>query len=699
MTYGSARVIRSTIALMVGLTFSFLLLTAQESKTQSTNLNTVPRVVNFSGKALDGQGKPVTGMPGITFAIYQDQSEGAPLWMETQNVIADAKGNYTVQLGASKSEGLPLDLFSSGQARWLGVRMNGGSEQPRVLLLSVPYALKAADAQTLGGLPPSAFLLAPVTSTNGGTTATEAATGAAPPTGTKPVTTAGGTAQALAKFDANADVANSQVFDNGKNVGIGNNAPQAKLDVKGAGIFHGALNLPAKATATAAAGRSSQPLNLATSVFDSGHNAAATETFGWQAEPVRSNTPEPSGRLSLLFGGGGSVPSDTGLSIADNGIISFVPGQSFPGTTNGTVTSVGLSAPNSDFTVGPPVTSSGTLNLQWLVPPTSSDVANAIVKRDASGGIDVSNLDVEGQLNGFNSIVGSTPNSGRGVAAVIGDNFSLGAVEGDGVVGDSQSSFGAGVFGTNLVSGLGVMGLATGNQGQGVWGESLGIQFGDNNFGPDGVDGISHSTVGSGVAAVNSAAGDALFAQSNGGFAGNFFGDVAVHGNLSKSGGSFKIDHPLDPANKYLSHSFVESPDMMNVYNGNVKLDANGEAVVQLAEWFETLNRDFRYQLTCLDGFAPIYIAARVKGNSFKIAGGKPGMEVSWQVTGIRQDAWANAHRIPVEEAKTDKERGLYLHPELFGAPAEKSIAAARHPGIAKMMKESKTRQTDPGKQ
>jgi hypothetical protein len=167
--------------------------------------------------------------------------------------------------------------------------------------------------------------------------------------------------------------------------------------------------------------------------------------------------------------------------------------------------------------------------------------------------------------------------------------------------------------------------------------------------------------------------------------AGYFQGDVNVTGNLSKGGGSFKIDHPLDPANKYLYHSFVESPDMMNIYNGNVVLDANGEAVVGLPDWFGALNRDFRYQLTCIGGFAPVYIAEEISNNQFKIAGGKSGMKVSWQVTGIRQDAWANAHRIPVEEEKSEREHGYYIHPELYGAPEEKSIAWARHPEMKRM--------------
>jgi hypothetical protein len=127
----------------------------------SPSSSAVPRLVNFSGKAADAQGKTITGIAGVTFAIYKDQSEGAALWLETQNVQADAKGNYTVQLGATKPDGLPLDLFSTGEARWLGVTINGGTEQPRVLLLSVPYALKALDADTLGGKPVSAFMIAP----------------------------------------------------------------------------------------------------------------------------------------------------------------------------------------------------------------------------------------------------------------------------------------------------------------------------------------------------------------------------------------------------------------------------------------------------------------------------------------------------------------------------------------------------------
>jgi hypothetical protein len=153
-------------------------------------------------------------------------------------------------------------------------------------------------------------------------------------------------------------------------------------------------------------------------------------------------------------------------------------------------------------------------------------------------------------------------------------------------------------------------------------------------------------------------------------YAGYFAGNVHVTGSLSKAAGSFKIDHPLDPANRYLYHSFVESPDMKNVYDGVAALDANGEAWVELPEWFESLNRDFRYQLTALDMAAPgLHVADRISGNRFWIAGGQPGIEVSWQVTGVRKDAFAEKHRIPVEEEKPPQESGKYLHPDAFGLP------------------------------
>ncbi len=145
-------------------------------------------------------------------------------------------------------------------------------------------------------------------------------------------------------------------------------------------------------------------------------------------------------------------------------------------------------------------------------------------------------------------------------------------------------------------------------------------------------------------------------------------GNANIDGAISKGGGSFKIDHPLDPENQFLYHSFVESPDMMNVYNGNVMLDSSGEAWVELPDYFVALNREFRYQLTAVGQPGPsLFIAEKIAANQFRISGGAPGMEVSWQVTGVRQDPWAEQNRIPVEVEKTDDEKGRYLHAEAWG--------------------------------
>jgi hypothetical protein len=154
----------------------------------------------------------------------------------------------------------------------------------------------------------------------------------------------------------------------------------------------------------------------------------------------------------------------------------------------------------------------------------------------------------------------------------------------------------------------------------------------------------------------------------------NISGNLNVTGAITAGTKDFKIDHPLDPANKYLYHTSVESPDMLNIYNGNAVLDSKGEANIRLPDWFEALNKDFRYQLTPIGGFAPVYIEDEISGNSFKIAGGRPGLKVSWQVTGIRKDPYAELHRTPVEENKPESERGTYLYPDAYGQPRYSSI-------------------------
>jgi hypothetical protein len=207
----------------------------------------VPRLITFSGLVKDAAGKILTGPVTLTFSLYETQDGGPPLWSETQQVQPDALGHYTVMLGATQPEGLPLDLFTSGQARWLGVLagLPGVGELPRVLLVGVPYALKAADAETLGGKPASAYVTTPILNASGASdsapaSATPATVTAGGRTKAGPLTTcskitADGTATAnqVAKFTAACTIHQSLLFDNGTDVGINTTTPAATLDVNG----------------------------------------------------------------------------------------------------------------------------------------------------------------------------------------------------------------------------------------------------------------------------------------------------------------------------------------------------------------------------------------------------------------------------------------------------------------------------------
>jgi hypothetical protein len=315
---------------------------------------------------------------------------------------------------------------------------------------------------------------------------------------------------------------------------------------------------------------------------------------------------------------------------------------------------------------------------------------------------------VEGDDDGVGYGVYGNSSSGNGVYGLSQ------STDGYGVVGENKSSVGYGVYGKskggngvygNSNSGNGVYGNS--NSGNGVYGNS---SSGNGVYGASqtkaAVVGVSYDDYGV-VGVSSNLAG--LYGESGMYYAAILNGNVKITGNLEKAGGSFKIDHPLDPANKYLCHSFVESPDMKNVYDGVVVLDEKGEAEIELPDWFGILNKDFRYQLTAIGSPGPnLYIAEEIisettitttkhdgshhdndgyddsghndndnknnNGSRFKIAGGTSAMKVSWQVTGIRKDPWANTHRVQVVENKPAKERGYYIHPDLYGQPTENQI-------------------------
>jgi hypothetical protein len=614
-------------------------LTAQQQPASAPIATTVPRLVNFSGKALDVQGKAISGISGVTFAIYKEQYEGAPLWLETQNIQADTKGNYTSQLGATKPEGLPLDLFTSGEARWLGVTVNGGQEQPRVLLLSVPYALKAADAETLGGLPASAFVLARMGQASAANTTTAAAStvsanNSAPPV--NPAVTGKGVVSYIPLWDTTSDIVDSVMFQKSSQIGINTATPASTLDVNGATIVRGNLTLPATGTATATSGKNSQPTTLTASVFNKTTGTAVAQNFRWQAEATGNDTSTASGSLNLLYGSGSNTISETGLHIASNGQLTFASGQTFPGT--GTVTSVGLSAPSSDFTVsGSPVTKTGTLAFNWNVAPTNANTANSIVKRDSTGSFNA------GAIYGTLGVLGETAVSCASCAGVSGVNTGGGigvyASGGTGVYGvtSNTAAGGAGVFGQSGAESSTGSHLAGANVG--VWGDG-------------GVDGFP-AVLGTND---NSIAG---YFENNGVletlFAYNLNGPLALFAN-GTTGASCYIDAsanlscsgvknavvPMDGGKRIVALSAIESPKVWFEDAGSAQL-ANGAAVVALdPEFMQTVNTEVEYHvfLTPYGDCKGLYVTERT-ANSFavhELGGGAASLSFGYRIMALRKN-------------------------------------------------------------
>ena len=272
---------------------------------------------------------------------------------------------------------------------------------------------------------------------------------------------------------------------------------------------------------------------------------------------------------------------------------------------------------------------------------------------------------------------------------------------------DAANIGGTGLFatggsgGTNTIGGDGIRSI--GGDGSIAAGPGASLEGGVSDKGAGGAGAVLLGGRSSG-AGHTSGAGVVAFAGltaggATAGPAGDFRGDVAVSGKLSKGAGSFKIDHPLDPENKYLYHSFVESPDMMNIYNGTITTDSDGNATVTLPDWFEALNQDFRYQLTVIGTFAQAIVAEKVKGNRFTVKTNAPNVEVSWQVTGIRHDAFANKNRIVVEEQKPEDERGFYLHPDAFSQPASKGVQFIKYASQLERLNAARERAGSPSAQ
>jgi hypothetical protein len=372
---------------------------------------------------------------------------------------------------------------------------------------------------------------------------------------------------------------------------------------------------------------------------------AQTGTSNNQRAGRRTATDQPAGTSADLSGGGtiGQIPKWTGAATLGDSVMS----EDKFGRVG-----IGTTAPTSKLTVqGMIETTLGGLKFPDGTVQTTAALSG--------GGVSVPLVlsgDVTGAVLKATNLTGVgaeiTGGVGGSTGVVVQGGLNLGNPGGTGITASGGSGFGSGTGGVGILVQGGASELQTG---------------------------------GVAIFAIRGSRKDLNPAFD--GLAGLFSGNVQITGNISKGGGSFKIDHPLDPENKYLYHSFIESPDMMNIYNGNITTDANGEAVVELPSYFEALNRDFRYQLSVIGTFAQAIVAEEISNNRFTIKTSAPRVKVSWQVTGVRQDAYANKHRIPVEELKNENERGHYLYPEVFNQPEEKSIEWARHPEVMQRLK------------
>ncbi len=603
------------VALYVFSSFSVAQQTASQSGTTATAA--LPSRVSYSGILKDAGGDAVTSTAGVTFLLYKDEQGGAPLWLETQSIQPDAAGHYLVQLGATTAQGLPADLFISGEGRWLAVQIANQPEQPRVLLVAVPYAVKAIDAETIGGLPPSAFVLArplgvgePAATDSGATSANPQST--LPPAAAT-VTTTGGTVNTLPLFSTATNVQNSVVTQAGTGA-------TAKISIKGA------VALPATNASTAAAGKPSFPLNLTTSVFSSSTSSAVGQTFQLKAEPVGNNTANPAGTLNLLFAHGTAPPTETGLRISSAGVVTFAVGQTFPGS--GTITGV---------TAGAGLTGGGTSGKVTLkLDTTKVPLLAANNEFDGNNLFEGNNTFVGGQT--MNNFTDNTPavtgydDSSDGGFGLYGES-----VVGTGILaignstsgyfraiqGQTESTGGIGVLGNAVPStgySIGVEGVSDSPNGKGVYGQTsdvasntgsgfdtLGIGvWGDGGSTTPGFGVFGTSDTGSAAVFVNNTnAHYTLFAQNNYATGDPFYAYnsatnkgcmVDYAGNLTCTGTKNAVVS-IHEGTRKVALSAIESPKNWFEDFGSAQL-VNGIAVVALdPDFIETVNTDMDYKV------------------------------------------------------------------------------------------------------
>jgi hypothetical protein len=578
-----------TQAFCVMLAFAGTVVNAQDSESTPTSvLSTapvIPQQVRFSGSLPNRIGDTVEAV----FRIYPAAEGGKPLWTETQRISVASDGSYNVLLGAASTKGLPQSVFGDGHARWVGVAVERGDEEVRIPLASAPYAMKAGDAETLGGLSVQSFVTHAQLAAVAQSIASQAVEQIAP----SAAVTTSGTTNYLPLWTSSSTLGDSILYQvnsgPGNSIGIGTTTPSARVHIVGTGgtipslVVQGGGGLgvikmggDVNANTLTASVRKLARITMPDWAADS----LGITLFSGDVTGVNSN--------DLYFGGtpGGSQYAATGLHFVTaangttsggteqmtlnsagnfgigttapaaklevngtakfDGNITFAPTQTFPvkGTGGGTITGV---------TAGAGLTGGGTSGT------VSLGVDSSVVPLLTSANTFTGEQTISNTL-----VIETTDSSGYNAIFAAADSVPLGMSGGAGGLfegGDVTPSGGT-------YSGIGGDGL-----------EAFGGGDGGTQYGGDGgyfVGGDAAASGGDGLFAVGGYAtnGDSVA------YAGYFNGDVHVNGTLSAESKNFEIDHPQDPANKYLDHASVESSEMMNIYTGNVVTDQYGNAVV-----------------------------------------------------------------------------------------------------------------------
>lgn len=643
-------------------------------------------VLQYQGRMTN----PTTGQPiadgvyAVTFSLYTVSAGGSAVWTETKNVPVTG-GLFSTALGDTTP--LPQSIFN-GQALWLGVKVGADLEAtPRQAVLPVAYALSLVPGAAITGSLSSPALRV---SNSGG-----------PALVTSGSTTLGGNVTINGSLSGGTHAHSGADITSGTVAEARVDAALARDSEVAASYYNMSTSDSRYVNTTGPETLSANSASTALSVNQSGSGMGgyftAASTYG-----VRGDTASTSSGQAGVLGVASWV---TTTLVQESGVEGkSLDGYGVSGISLNHYGTIGYST-NSIGVRGEAVSgsSAGVWGGSWGTGPgiyAYSANSHGVYGDGGSG-----SNDYGGYFSGYGGVYGYSP-SWVGIYGSSGGNW--------GVYGTSSNANGYGVMGSNN-DGIGVYGVSYtttkyagyffngggsgSNRGVGIGaftggGSSSDVHPSGSYYkaagefsGPDGVLAATSADASSGdaVHAITTLSGSGQWAlratkAGGGNYAGYFTGNVYVYGDLSASGTKpFKIDNPLNPANEYLYHYAVESPQVQNLYNGTLVLDSHGEAVVTLPDYFSAINTgDYRYSLTPIGAPMPnLYIAEEIKGNTFKIAGGVAGQKVSWLVYGQRNDAWLRDHPATAVQAKPAEERGTYLYPQGYGLPETRSMEYA----------------------